>query len=97
MQSSHTADQSLEVANHEVYSKGWGGCGSSSTAMVAAVEPCCGVAADPPAADGVEEGASVRDRNSGSEGRKSFSRTKPEGANLTGTYLLSSKNLMYFS
>lgn len=64
---------------------------------MADAEPCC-VAADPPAADVVvEEGVSVRASTSGSVGRKSLRSTKPEGANLTGTYLLSCKNLIYFS
>lgn len=59
-------------------------------------EPCCPVA-DPLVADPVDEGASVRDNTSGSVGCKSFTRTNPEGANLIGTYLLSSRNLMNFS
>ena len=59
-------------------------------------EPCCPVA-EPLAGDAVDDGVSVRERTSGSEGCKSLSRTKPEGANFTGTYLLSSKNLMTFS
>lgn len=60
------------------------------------VVACCAVA-DPPVLDVVEDGASVRDNTSGSVGRRSFRRTKPEGADFTGTYLLSSMNLMNFS
>ena len=54
--------------------------------------------ADDAAVDPLDGGVSVRDSTSGSVGRKSFRRTKPDGgANFTGTYLLSSKNLMNFS
>lgn len=81
--------------NYEVNSKGWGGWGSSSTAM-ADTEPCC-PAADAPAVEAVDEGVSVSESTSGSVGRKSLRRTNPEGASFTGTYLLSSRNLMHFS
>lgn len=79
------------------YSKGWGGSGSSSTAM--AEEACCDWLAGTVAL-GFEEtaaGASVRVKTSGSEGWRSLSRTNPDGASLTGTYRHPSKNLMYFS
>lgn len=59
-------------------------------------EPCC-AAADPPAGDAVDEGVSVSESTSGSVGRKSLRRTNPEGASFTGMYLLSSRNLIYFS
>ena len=52
---------------------------------MAAAEPGCAVAAD-----AVDEGASVRAKTSGSLGRRSFKRTKPEAAAaFTGMYLLS--------
>jgi hypothetical protein len=81
--------------NYEVYSKGCGGWGSSSTAMAAA-ELCCPVA-EPLAGDAVDEGVSVRESTSGSVGCRSLKRTNPEGADFTGTYLLSSINLINFS
>lgn len=61
-------------------------------------EELCNPVADPPAAEVVvDEGVSVRASTSGSVGRKSLRSTNPEGANLTGTYLLSCKNLITFS
>lgn len=63
---------------------------------MADADPGCPVA-DPPAGDAVEEGVSVSESTSGSVGLRSLKRTNPEGANLTGTYLLSSRNLMYSS
>ena len=57
---------------------------------------CFGCAA-PLAGDTADEGASVRERTSGSDGSKSLSRTKPDGAIFTGTYLLPSMNFMNFS
>lgn len=59
--------------------------------------PCCAFADPPVALDVVDEGASVSDNTSGSVGRRSFKSTNPEGADFTGTYLLSSINLMNFS
>lgn len=64
--------------------------------VIAEPEPCC-VVADPPPVDAVDEGASVRDKTSGSVGRRSFKRTKPEAADFTGVYRLSSRNFMNFS
>lgn len=64
---------------------------------MADAEPCCPVAAAPPAGDDAVAGVSVRESTSGSVGRKSLSRTNPDGANFTGTYLLSSRNLINFS
>lgn len=63
---------------------------------MADTEPCC-PAADAPAVEAVDEGVSVSESTSGSVGRKSLRRTNPEGASFTGTYLLSSRNLMHFS
>lgn len=65
---------------------------------MAEAEPCCPVT-DPPTFDAAaaDEGVSVRDNTSGSFGRRSFKRTNPEGADFTGTYRLSSRNLMNFS
>jgi len=60
-------------------------------------EELCNPVADPPAAEVVDEGVSVRASTSGSVGRKSLRSTNPDGANLTGTYLLSCKNLINFS
>jgi len=61
-------------------------------------EELCNPVADPPAAEVVvDEGVSVRASTSGSVGRKSLRSTNPEGANFTGTYLLSCKNLITFS
>lgn len=54
-------------------------------------------AADPAAGEAAEDGVSVRERISASVGLKSLRRTNPEGASFTGTYRLSSRNLMYFS
>lgn len=66
--------------------------------MAAADPVCAGAgAAAPAAADVVDEGASVKANTSGSVGRRSFKRTKPDVAAFTGAYLLSSRNLMYFS
>lgn len=65
---------------------------------MADADPCCPAAADAPAVvEAVDEGVSVSESTSGSVGRRSLRRTNPEGASFTGTYLLSSKNLMYFS
>lgn len=64
---------------------------------MAEAEPCCPVVDPPPAGDCVDDGASVRDSTSGSLGRKSLRRTNPDGDDFTGTYLLSSRNLMNFS
>lgn len=64
--------------------------------MADAEEPCCPVGA-PPAGDAAVAGVSVRESTSGSVGFKSLRRTKPDGANFTGTYLLSSRNLINFS
>lgn len=63
---------------------------------MADAEFCCPVVV-PVAGVWVDEGASVRERTSGSEGRRSLRRTNPDGADFTGTYLLSSRNLMNFS
>lgn len=63
---------------------------------MADAEPCCPVD-EPPVVDTVDEGASVRESTSGSVGCKSLRRTKPEGTNFTGAYLLFSINLMNFS
>lgn len=76
-----------------MYSKACGGAGSSSTAIDEA-EPVAEAAA---VFGAVDERESVKANASGSVGRRSFSRTKPEGADFTGTYLLSSRNLMNFS
>ena len=81
--------------NYEVYSKGCGGWGSSSTAMADA-ELCCPVV-EPLAGDAADDGVSVRESTSGSVGCRSLKRTNPEGADFTGTYLLSSINLINFS
>lgn len=59
-------------------------------------DPCCPVT-DPPVFEAVDEGESVRESSSGSFGRRFFKSTNPEGAVLMGTYLLSSRNLIYFS
>lgn len=64
---------------------------------MAAADPGCVVAVAPVAVDVVDVGASVRAKTSGSVGRRSFKRTKPEAAGFTGAYLLSSRNLMNFS
>ncbi|MFS7916404.1 hypothetical protein Hanom_Chr02g00176741 [Helianthus anomalus] len=61
---------------------------------MAAADPDCAVAVAPVA---VDVGASVRAKTSGSVGRRSFKRTKPDVAGFTGAYLLSSRNLMNFS
>lgn len=63
---------------------------------MADADPDCPVAG-PPAAEAVEEGVSVSESTSGSLGLWSLKRTNPEGSSLTGTYLLSSRNLMYSS
>lgn len=65
---------------------------------MADAEPGCPAAADAPAVvEVVDDGVSVSESTSGSDGRKSLRRTKPDGASFTGTYLPSSKNLMHFS
>ncbi|MFS8005908.1 hypothetical protein Hanom_Chr13g01242911 [Helianthus anomalus] len=62
---------------------------------MAAAEPTgCAVAVAPVV---VDVGASVRAKTSGSVGRRSFKRTKPDAAAFTGAYLLSSRNLINFS
>lgn len=84
-----------ERSIYDVYSNACGGAGSSSTAMAEA-EPCC-PAAGVAVFGAVDESESVRANASGSLGRRSLNKTKPEGADFTGTYLLSSRNLMNFS
>lgn len=64
--------------------------------MADAEDPCCPLAA-PLGFDPVDAGVSVRERTSGSVGRRSLRSTNPEGACLMGTYRLSSKNFMHFS
>ncbi|GER50066.1 photosystem II reaction center Psb28 protein [Striga asiatica] len=81
---------------HDEYINGLGGSGSSSSTAMSAAEddPCC------PAFDAVvvvDGRALVRINSSGSFGRKSFRSTNPELAEVTGMYLLSSRNLMNFS
>lgn len=92
--SQQNVEKEQRFSHYDVYSKACGGAGSSSTAIVEA-EPVVDAAAA--AFGAVDERESVRANASGSVGRRSFSRTKPEGADFTGTYRLSSRNLMNFS
>lgn len=83
---------------YEVYSKGCGGCGSSSTAMADDPDPCWPAAgAVLPVLPATVVGASVSARSSASVGCRSRRRMNPEGAGFTGTYRLFSRNLMNFS
>lgn len=88
-------EKERRFSHYDVYSNACGGAGSSSTAIVEAVPVVVDAAAA--AFGAVDERESVRANASGSVGRRSFSRTKPDGADFTGTYLLSSRNLMNFS
>jgi hypothetical protein len=59
-------------------------------------EPCSPVIESPAAGDTVD-GLFLEENTSGSLGCKSLRRTNPEGADFTGSYLLSSRNLINFS
>jgi hypothetical protein len=74
---------------HDVYSNAWGGWGSSSMAMAVVDAGVVLVAA--------VEGVTSRTSSTALLGLRSRRRTNPEGAALTGSYLLPCRNFMNFS